>query len=540
MNVAIHPPQQGRILTFAHYILLCGLLLTACTPSAPPPTPTLPPVTPSQVPSPLPTLTRPPTLTRFPTRTPLPEPTSPLSLIPTIPARAPNKDRPIQVDNQLTTLQSREVVYSLYLNSTLARLKSATVRWTFERDKQSAEKSAVIPAHEVGRTVKLETTLSIDNMPIAESTLSYTWTLEDEAGNKITTPAKLFKITEAIRSERRSDLPIIAAKQSFKSNFPREALFSVTVTPERPITNARFFVTQNNGVVIEDYEARITTKELGQPLTVTFQWSSLFAPQIPWQEFETWWVFTDDYGRIYRTESAKNEYTDKKHAWKKTVTKRGILFTYSQSTANVNTLSVALDKSVNDLEKLYGYKLLYTPRIVVYNTTDDFKDWAPSIGETGGFIGLASGKWGGAVVAVYDSIRFTGYSIIKHELAHLFQFQSLTEAIPQWFIEGTARYTEDFPEVDNEALVRRVLKQYPPPSLQSSIQSVSPDRKFYGWYYFVGMSFVKYLITTYGTESYAVLHTALAKGADLNKALIASTGKSLAELDKEWAAWITK
>ncbi len=458
-----------------------------------------------------------------------------------IPAKTIKNDpKAIQLDGMVANLRDNQVMFIVYVTSRSAPLITALVTWTFESSKQSTQKQAAIPSPVIGESSPIYAAMPLEEMPQQESTLTYRWTLTDGDGNTLTSSVGRFKLTEATRADQRDDLPIISADVKFESFFPDHAQFTVSLMPQYPITNARFFVTQNHGILVSDYEAHVPTKNSGQPVTISFSWNATLSLQIPWQQFETWWVFTDEYGHIWRTKHAFNDYADDHgHRWVRTPTKYAVLYTYEQSTANISLLATATDQSVEALQKAFKYKLLYQPHIVIYNDIADFKEWAPPVVE-GSFIGMASGLWGGAVIGVYNSMRFTGYSIIKHELTHVFQFQSMVQTLPEWFVEGSARYMEELPEENDEAVTRQVCKQYGPPSLQASVPSISPDRKVHAWPYYVGMTFIKYMRTTYGNDSFAKVYLALARNVDLPTALKAATGKTMAELDQGWQKWIVR
>lgn len=445
----------------------------------------------------------------------------------------------IHLDNMLTNLRDGEILFISYITSQSA-IKGASVSWTFTSSKKTGQKDAPLPPQRPGQSTQFQVALPLDALPQTESTLSYHWTLTDETGVSFTSPDGRFKLTEATRADQRDDLPVIDSVSKFDSQFPDHALFTVTLKPEHPITNARFFITQNHGIYVKDYEARVPTVDPGRPIMLSFSWNATFSLQIPWQQFETWWVVTDENGHIYRTKHELNDYADtRRHRWVRTPTKYAVLYTYSQSAANIALLVAATDHSVEALQKEFDYKLLYPPHIVIYNTIDDFKEWAPPVIE-GQFIGMASGSWGGAVIGVYNSIRFTGYTIIKHELTHVFQFQSVQQAMPQWFLEGSARYMEELPEEDNEAVTRRLCKEYGAPSLQMPVAPFSPDRRRNAWPYYVGMSFIKYLKATYGDDAFARTYLALARNVDLATALQTVTGKTFDQIDKDWQKWIVQ
>ncbi len=537
-----------RVYYSAIFVLL---LAVACQPAATP----NPSTAPTAIVQGVQIVTQPPRLQTPSTSAPTDPATSPatksvsnvptskvLTQVATSPATksAPKLDpKAIHLDNMVVNLRDGEILFVAYITSQKA-ITNANVSWTFESSKKSAQKDVVLPPQRPGQSIPFQMMLPLDTLPQGESSLTYHWTLTDENGNTLTSPNGTFKLTEATRADQRDDLPIIDSTVKFESKFPDHATFTVTIKPERPISNARFFITQNHGILVNDYESRVPTLDPGVPLTLSFSWNATFSLQIPWQQFESWWVFTDENGHLYRTKHALNDYADtRRHKWVRTPTKYAVLYTYDQPAANISSLIAATDHSIEALQKDFGYKLLYAPHIVIYNTINDFKEWAPPVIE-GQFIGMASGAWGGAVIGVYKSIRFTGYSIIKHELTHVFQYQSMQQTLPQWFVEGSARYMEEVPEEDDEAVTRAILKKYGAPSLQMAVPMISPDRKVNAWPYYVGMTFIRFLRAKYGADAFAKTYLALARNVDLSTALQSVTGKPFSELDQEWQKWIVQ
>lgn len=452
-----------------------------------------------------------------------------------------NDPTAIKVENVIANLRDGEVVFVAHVTAR-AMIAGATLSYTFDISKKGAQQSAPMPPQTAGQSTEFQATMLLDDLPQAESSLTYHWVFSDANGNSVSSLAGHFKLTEATRADQRDDLPTVPAVFKFTSEFPKDAIFNVSLTPVHPIVDAHFFITQNHGIEVNNYRADVPTVAVGKPVSVSFNWNPQLAVQIPWQQFETWWVFTDEAGHIYRTTHTLNDYADNRplHHWQRTPTRYAVLYTYDQSAANINALAVATDYSITALQTAFDYKLLYAPHIVIYNSVDDFSEWAPPALE-GSFIGMASGKWGGAVIGVYNSMRFTGYSIIKHELTHVFQFQSIQQILPKWFIEGSARYMEDYPEEDDEAVTRQIVKKYGAPSLQVSVPNFSPDHHTDdAWQYYVGMTFIKYLRTTYGNNAFAKVYLALARNIDLPTALQMVTGKPFDQIDTEWRKWIMK
>jgi len=532
-------PFKVALRRFAHYTQIIAALLVlcaGCTAGSPPSAP--PTVVVAQATA-LPTLKpSPPGPTATYTPLAFQRATAEATLTPTL-TYTPDATA-LRVENTFATLRSSEITFTLYVTPQAAPVKSARVEWTFAKSKTVTGKNAVVPPQTPERAVKLETSIFLDQVPVDESTLTYHWTVIDEYGNRLQSKDGTFKITEAPRNDARDDLPIIKATTTFKSNFPDSALFTVTVQPENSITNARFFITQNHGLVIEDYEARIQKAgQKAEPVTFSFQWDKTFSLQIPWQAFETWWVFTDDFGHVFRTEHVFNDYADKRHAWLRTETKYTILYTYGQSAANLAFYKTAADTSVEDLQREFDYKLIYKPHIVIYSTYKDYLEWDPPQDEgVISAIGVASGQWGGLVAVTYNSVKFTAYTIVRHELTHVFQFQSVQRPLPQWFIEGTARYMETYPEIDGEKFTRGMVKQYGAPSLQMGLPLISPDKKTNAWPYHVGQTVIKFLKTQYGNDALGRLYLALARAMEFGDAIKAVTGLTFEQFDLAWQKWI--
>lgn len=453
---------------------------------------------------------------------------------------AATSDETLTIDSAESSFISRQMTFIIRFTPYKVRIKSAVFHYTFPFSGQTIDQKVSATNQKAGKQSKLQVQMSVDKLPPLEDRVLYQWLLTDESGTVFRSDEQTFKLTESISSEQRKDRPIIQAKQSYKSNFPDSSVFYVTLTPESPIQYARFLLTQNNGIEQFDFEAKVPRKQKGEELQLKFTWSNVFGPQIPWTQFESWWVFIDSNGKEWRTESAYNVYSDNRyHKWTQTKTKYAELFTYDRSASDIATFVAATDYSVERLSKEFNYKLTYRPHIIVYNSQVEMMDWAPAQWVES-FIGMASGQWGGVVIAYTDSARLTGYGIIQHELVHVFQYQSertIKQLVPGWWVEGSARYFEEQP-VDALALVKEYVQVYRPPSLMQGISNVAPNGRNIGWKYFVGSTVVRYLRETYGNDVFAKIQAAIARDIRFSDALKMATGKTLQEIDADWQEWI--
>lgn len=536
-NIMTRRTRRLRTLHYFHMALLVATigLITGCAPTVVLPTqaslPTIPPSTPTP---------RPPTRTPVPAATATPTPTPTLAVTVT-PLALEDSGTILSIDSTPVKLESRRITFILRATPRTSKIARATLFLNYPKTKQTSQSIASLTPQKLGEPIPpIQFSISVDVMPVHEDQINYYWHLSNEAGQVFKSPEAVFKLTEAIASERRDDLPIIEAETQFTSDFPKKATFTLTITPKSPIAYANFLITQNQGIALQSFPVKVSRKPVGQTLVLDFVWYNQFGLQIPWQAFETWWVLTDERGKTWRTDPVTNDYADNRfHKWTRTPTKHAILFTYNQSKANIDALAKATDASYERLAEAFGYRLIYEPHVVVYNNQRDFEDWSPPVlAEL--FIGMASGDWGGCVVTLYDTIDFTGYAIIQHELVHLFQFQSLRQPAPQWWVEGSARYFEQKnPEYDKiVAVVKRVLANYGVTNLTLKMSSRPPDGSGYPWPYYVGMTIVKYIIETYGEDAFRKIHIAAARDISYVDALKMATGKSIPQLNQEWGAWI--
>jgi flavodoxin/predicted small secreted protein len=456
---------------------------------------------------------------------------------------APTGTDTLTLDAQESSFISRQMTFVLRFTPYSVRIKSAVFRHTFPETGKSADLKVAVTNQKAGSQAKLQASMSVDRLPPGEEEVFYEWQLTDETGKVYTSEPQTFKITESIAAEQRKDRPILKAVQRYESRFPTASLFSVSFTHTAPVTFARFFMTQNNGIEQFDFEVKVPRHAAGDAVDLKFTWSNVFGVQIPWTQFESWWVFRDQNNKEWRTESAYNIYADKRfHQWKQTSTTHAELFTYNRSAADIRVLAQATDYSIERLSKEFDYKLLYRPHIIVYNTQADMADWAPAQW-VDYFIGMASGQWGGAVVAFYDTTRFTGYSVIQHEMVHIFQYQSMRsvkQLVPKWWVEGSATYFEEQTD-DVLGRVKQIVKRVgEPPSLMQGVGISAPDGSRVPWVYYVGSTFVMFLRESYGDAVFAEVQAAIARDIRFSDALKMATGKSLEQLNAEWQAWIMR
>ncbi|GAB4547859.1 MAG: hypothetical protein OHK0023_09850 [Anaerolineae bacterium] len=446
----------------------------------------------------------------------------------------------VAVDETLVKYLSRRITFIARVTPQSAQVQGVLLRYTYPKDGSSFEQVLRMPPQKLNVQTEIQYSLDVARMPKGEDSIEHEWFFDTPNG-KISSGKQAFRITEVIATERKDWLPVIDAELNFQSRFPDEAIFSAVLTPESPINQAYIFYTQNGGLASHRYQVKVPLNaQPGEKITLTFNFTDFYGLQIPWQQFEWWFELRDKDNRVWRTQPRYDAYADEVfHNWTRTETKHSVMFTYERSTADIQYLANYTDSAYEKAAASFGYDLLYRPHIVIYNTPDDFQAWAPpAISDR--FIGMASGEWGGAVVTFYDTLQYTG-TVIQHELIHLFQYQSVRKSAPKWWMEGSATYFEGEADgVDEVEVVRRIARLAYPPDFRYRIPDEPPAGSYVPYPYYAGSTFITFLIEQHGLDAFQQVHVAMAKDEEFVDALVIATGKTLADLNSEFADWITQ
>ena len=121
---------------------------------------------------------------------------------------------------------------------------------------------------------------------------------------------------------------------------------------------------------------------------------------------------------------------------------------------------------------------------------------------------------------------------------HLFQYQSIRDHAPKWWIEGSARYFERVSDFDAESFVRGMTLAYGAPDVAYAIPDNSPDGSSSSWPYHVGSVFIGWFIETYGEDAFHQMHVAMARDVRFTDALELVTGKTLSNVSDAFRAWL--
>ncbi len=260
--------------------------------------------------------------------------------------------------------------------------------------------------------------------------------------------------------------------------------------------------------------------------------------QPPWFQLNYRFRAIDSAGNVFQTADLTQEYADNTRQWLRREDANVIVLLSGGREALIEDLFKSASGAIGRLEEAFGFSLDYKPYVVVMPDGPSFREWQEYADPTlQGVTYQGMGYTAQSLAMGEDTLVKT---VVPHELTHIFQgFIAEAWDIPTWFTEGHASYfeVEHFYGRDYEQRVRQWADRLP--TLQGDLGmagAVGPDGNI-RWDYDVGYSFIKFWIEHYGWESHRAFWQAQVT-MDFQEAMAFATGKSFADLENEWRAYL--
>jgi hypothetical protein len=337
------------------------------------------------------------------------------------------------------------------------------------------------------------------------------------------------------------------------SNYPDGATFTVAITSEQVTIDQVTFVLRyphgsgtraraERGANENEWVAALYT-EPGNP---------------PWQEGDFFWRIFDTNGNAVETTSQRFVYSDPTRVWfmAETPLLKLYWFGYDEDFAQV------VMRGMEALQERwllgFGSPLSYQPLAVVFSDPDTFGEFSGG-GAAGqqGRAGFTSDVLGITVQRFQPlGIEYTcpynpppeqqtvewlyNYmtEVITHEVTHLYQFDKNVQG-PIWFTEGSATWFS-LNSVRSGPGLRDHVEGQDIPTLQGDGPggggAIPNGCNAPG--YWMGSSFINWMYGQYGMAGIGQWFDLISRNVRMDDALIAVTGKTLAQLEPEWRAYL--
>ncbi|MBN1565420.1 MAG: hypothetical protein JXA10_16355 [Anaerolineae bacterium] len=277
--------------------------------------------------------------------------------------------------------------------------------------------------------------------------------------------------------------------------------------------------------------------------TITAVWAASQSDAVPpWVEVRYVWKLRDEAGNQYETETTLAEYEDQSRTWIRTETDEIIVISTGLSEAFNRTVIEAMESLREKYIAGWGDTLPYRPRVILFADRADFDEWRIFSVDTSslGYIlgGLTVPTWGGTVQVVTGEPEFLAYSIVPHEIEHLYQFEYLakrTATTPGWFTEGDAVFYETHPQrfaSVAEYVAQRVANNTIPALLDGEGPRVDGSDSLEGYY--LGYTFMRWINDNWGIAKHKELMALLATNMPFVEALEQALGMSKVEIERAW------
>ena len=325
-----------------------------------------------------------------------------------------------------------------------------------------------------------------------------------------------------------------AVTDSVQNNFPDGMTFSVHVEGPAQITKVRlhYKILPDGTDAIAQPIFTPTTSVDGQYLIEGNAPPRIYLP--PGTVIDYHWEATDASGNTGQSEPQSYFYTDSRFQWKKIDKGDGvILYYYSGSESDANTMHDVALKAIADAESLLSATVPFDVQVWIYDNQDDMRPALPK--ESPGFESQIITE---GIKVASNTVMILGnasYDTLRHELTHIVTGQagdSPLGSLPVWLDEGTAVHGQQ-----DQGGYRDAIEQALSSGNVLSVREITAypgDPSKIELFYGEAWSLVTYLVDTYGPAKFAQLYAGIKSGKGVDKAFQAVYGFDQDGLDNAW------
>jgi hypothetical protein len=262
----------------------------------------------------------------------------------------------------------------------------------------------------------------------------------------------------------------------------------------------------------------------------------------PGTPLQFYWQVEDARGQLFRSQSYQAVLEDRRFTWRQLRAPNVEVYWYRGDDVYGRILLSLASRALSQLAAESGVSLERPVKIFVYSDLDEFR----SASYRGGY------EWVGGtfyplegVILIFAPPNQQGADIarraIPHELTHAVVHQVTDNPfgdVPQWLNEGLASRSEPAFSPDQADALAKALAADKLLSLRAISGSfpVDPDEALLA--YAESYSAVTFLLDQYGRTGVSQLLQAYREGVTHDEGLQRALGVDMAELDRQWRAWL--
>ncbi|MBI5931778.1 MAG: hypothetical protein HY862_20885 [Chloroflexi bacterium] len=336
------------------------------------------------------------------------------------------------------------------------------------------------------------------------------------------------------------------------SDYPNGATFTVTIQSEQELDQVTLVIRYPHGSGTRVQAGRGT----GENEWVATLYDTDDQP--PWLRMDFFWRVIDLAGGSVETTAQNYVYSDPTRVWYHAANDQLELYWFGWpeefAQAVMHGMAVVQERWLLG----FGEPLSFRPIAVVFSDADTFGEFS-NAGAAGNSrrAGFTSNDLG-ITVQRFPELGFISScprnpppedqtiewaydymtEVITHEVTHLYQFDKNVGG-PTWFVEGGATWFSL-----NSIRAGTGLRDHNPGQDILTLQGDGPGgggnipNGCNAPGYWMGASFIQWIYGQYGMEGIHQWFDLISRNTRMNEALIAVTGKNLAQLEPEWRAYL--
>jgi hypothetical protein len=325
------------------------------------------------------------------------------------------------------------------------------------------------------------------------------------------------------------------------SQFPDQLTFRIRVSsPEEEIVRAEFAYSNLNLYSPESYTVEKVVVPQGDDIILEYTLDTRDLTTPPMMRYIYHWEVELASGADFISDSYTASYVDNRYTWKVMENDQVGVWWHDRPDDFGDKVFEIATAAVGMEEELFETKLESQLLVVINNDPDEFASWHDIPHDWVGGQTFPDDGITVQIVNTYDSNTDWLYSVIPHEISHIF-FSQLTYnpsvSVPYWLNEGVAQHNEMVTHDWLEAQMRDAAAAgdlIPLSKLANGFGSYNTDRIYLA--YDEALSAVNYLVETYGSEGLAALLAAYKEGLRTDKAFPQALGVSATQFELDWAA----
>jgi hypothetical protein len=328
-------------------------------------------------------------------------------------------------------------------------------------------------------------------------------------------------------------------RSGFESRFPQSMLFQLEATVPRRVERVTL-----NFRIADRRTMAASEATFSQPGTLRAEQSVDLARRYmpPGTALQFFWQLEDVQGQSYRSQSYQAVLEDRRFTWRQLRAPNLELYWYSGDDAYGRIMLSIAGRALSQVASESGVTLERPVKLFVYGDVEEFR----SASYRGGY------EWVGGtfyplegVILIFAPPNQQGAEVarraIPHELTHAIVHQVTDNPfgdVPQWLNEGLASRSEPGFSPDQADALASALAEDRLLSLRAISGSFPVDADEALLAYGESYSAVTFLLEQYGRGGVNQLLRTYREGVSHDEGLQRALGVDMAELDRQWRAWL--